>query len=328
MTDPIATVAVLTYNGELYLDRLLTAVETQIFDGEIELLVIDSGSTDRTLEIIRSHPAVILHEIPNEEFGHGKTRDLAVRLAHGEYLAFLTQDAIPMDAHWLTELLAPFAMDERIAIVTGRQYPREIAFPLQKYDIITTFNHQGPVNATTIYGNAVGPQTPEELSVATFNSDVNAAVRRSLATGKLPFRDVKYSEDQMMAQDAASLGLWRAYAGRAVVEHSNDLSYHEFGLRIFDETVGLRRLGMDFHRMSVAEVVKASFRGSLGNTLSLLRDQDYSTAERLRWLVVNPSYQLRRWSSMRAATRVDIDDHSAVRAKSLEHRRKTPTTEE
>jgi rhamnosyltransferase len=52
MTAPAVTVAVLTYNGEQYLDALLTAVEAQQYAGEVELLVIDSGSTDTTLEIV------------------------------------------------------------------------------------------------------------------------------------------------------------------------------------------------------------------------------------------------------------------------------------
>jgi rhamnosyltransferase len=328
MTDPVATVAVLTYNGEAYLDRLLTAVETQVFDGEIELLVIDSGSTDRTLEIIAGHPGLVLHQIPNEEFGHGKTRDLAVRISHGRHIAFLTQDAIPMTEHWLTELLAPFDIDDRIAIVTGRQYPRKRAFPLQKYDIIAMFSHQGQLSATTIYGNALGSQTPAEISVANFNSDVNAAVRRDLALGVLPFRDVAYSEDQIMAHDATALRMWRAYAGRAVVEHSNDLTFHEYGLRTFDETVGLRRAGFDFYRLSLREILVATVRGSLGDTLRLLLDDDLSAAQRFRWLFANPWFHLRKWASMRAATRVDLNDHSTVNAGSLEQTRKRKATSE
>ncbi|MDQ1596723.1 MAG: hypothetical protein QOI70_147, partial [Microbacteriaceae bacterium] len=62
-----ATVIIPTLNGERYLERLLRMLELQDFDGETEVLVIDSGSTDRTLEIVRSHPAVRLVEIPNGE---------------------------------------------------------------------------------------------------------------------------------------------------------------------------------------------------------------------------------------------------------------------
>ena len=50
--DPIATVAILTYNGEDYLERILSQLRVQEVDGDVELLVIDSGSTDSTLEIV------------------------------------------------------------------------------------------------------------------------------------------------------------------------------------------------------------------------------------------------------------------------------------
>jgi rhamnosyltransferase len=322
MTLFTATVAVLTYNGEEYLDALLTAVEEQEVQGEIEILVIDSGSTDGTLPIIARHPRAILHQIPNIEFGHGRTRDLAVRMSRGDHVAFLTQDAVPAGPHWLAELLAPFAMTDRIAVVTGRQHPRARAFPLQKYDIISTFDHQGPRGGTSFFGNELEPLTPKQAGVAWFNSDVNAAVRRDLATTVLPFRDVPYSEDQLMAQDAAAQGFWRAYASRAVVEHSNDLSFREYGPRIFDETVGLRRLGFPFHRFGIAEVFVAIVKGSIGDSMRIVRDEDYSVGQRIRWLFVNPWYQWRRWTAMFKASRVDLADLDAIKAGSLEHRRK------
>ena len=57
-----------------------------------EILAIDSGSRDRTLAILESH-AVRVIRIPPQEFGHGKTRNLAAAQAQGDYLVFLTQDA-------------------------------------------------------------------------------------------------------------------------------------------------------------------------------------------------------------------------------------------
>ncbi|HEX3870546.1 MAG TPA: glycosyltransferase family A protein, partial [Pirellulales bacterium] len=81
---PSVTVTVLTWNGERYLESLLSSVEQQRFNGEVDVLVIDSGSTDHTLDIIAGHPRVRLHQIPNSEFGHGKTRNLAAELASGE----------------------------------------------------------------------------------------------------------------------------------------------------------------------------------------------------------------------------------------------------
>ena len=71
----LATVVIPTYNGELYLRRILTALREQKIDGEFEVMVIDSGSTDATLDIVSDYPEVRLHEIKNSEFGHGKTRN-------------------------------------------------------------------------------------------------------------------------------------------------------------------------------------------------------------------------------------------------------------
>ena len=130
--QPLVTVAILTYNGEVYLEQILREVSAQVLSGQIEILVIDSGSTDSTLDIVRRFPNAILHEIPNAEFGHGRTRNLAARLATGEYIAFLTHDAIPVSREWLREILAPFALDDSIVAVMGKQIPRRGCFPLLK----------------------------------------------------------------------------------------------------------------------------------------------------------------------------------------------------
>jgi rhamnosyltransferase len=89
------TVSVLSYNGERYFEALLMAVEAQVYPGDVEVLVVDSGSTDRTLDIVAAHPGVRLHAIPNAEFGHGRTGNLVAKLADGEYVIYLTHDGVP-----------------------------------------------------------------------------------------------------------------------------------------------------------------------------------------------------------------------------------------
>ena len=87
------TVVIPTLNGERYLAEVLDAVARQEFAGEVETLVIDSGSTDATLEIVRGRQGVRLHEIPNAEFGHGRTRNLGARLALGRMSYFCRGNA-------------------------------------------------------------------------------------------------------------------------------------------------------------------------------------------------------------------------------------------
>ena len=323
-TEPLlASIVIPTYNGETYLRQILEAALAQRVDGEFEVIVIDSGSTDSTLAIVASFPAVRLHQIPNSEFGHGRTRNLAAQLARGTFVAFLTHDAIPATDRWLHELLAPFAIDERILGVMGKQIPRPTCFPLMKYDIQGVFSGFGPEFGTTVFYDDGFVQDEGTRGAITFYSDVNSAARRATLTGPIPYRDVPYAEDQLFGQDVIAAGYLKAYAPRAAVVHSNDLTLAEFGPRIFDETVGLRRIGTVVPPMSWAGAHARAARGALRDTATILRDGSYTWRRKLYWVVVNPAYHLAKWRAYRKATLVDVTDEARVNADSLEHRRKT-----
>lgn len=319
---PLVTVAVLTYNGEQYLEEILVAVESQQLDGDIEILVLDSGSSDRTLEIVRAHPAVRLHEIPNSEFGHGKTRNLAASLAKGEFIAYLTHDAIPADEHWLRELLAPMR-DESTGIVAvmGKQIPRSGCFPLLKYEIQSVFAGFGPDFGMTVFENTGFARSQAQRDSLAFYSDVNSATRRRFLLDTIPYRDVRYSEDMLFGQDLIEAGFRKAYAPRGAVVHSNDLTLAEYGMRMFDETVALRQIGKQIPPMRRRAQLRMTVRGIVSDSVRILRD-DYSPAGKLSWLLRNPRYHMVKWRAYRAATLVDLNDSSAIAAGSLENSRK------
>lgn len=309
---PSATVAILTYNGDRYLDEILSAVEAQEWDGDVEILVIDSGSTDGTLGIVREHPRVRLHAISNAEFGHGRTRDLAARLATGEFVAYLTHDATPATSRWLHELLAPMLDDERIVAVLGKQLPRPHCHPMLKYEIEGTFAGLGPDFGVTVFRDTGTFASRGEFEAAAFYSDVNAAARRNILTGSIPYRDVSYAEDQLFGRDVLSAGLRKAYAPKAAVVHSNDLTIREAGRRAIDEVVGLRRIGTAIPAMSHSQAFRATLRGIVSDGLRIVRDRQWSVAGRLRWLVVNPWYQVSKWSGHRRATRLAVEVEPAA----------------
>ena len=93
-----------------------------------EILVVDSGSTDDTAELARAHGARVM-SVPRDQFDHGGTRDAALRQTAGEFVLFLTQDALPADERYIEHLLKAFA-DERVAAASGRQLPVRMQGPM------------------------------------------------------------------------------------------------------------------------------------------------------------------------------------------------------
>ena len=143
---PYASVVILTYNGSPEIDACLAAVCHQETAWPYEVLVIDSGSNDGTLETVRQYVAALaegrsvqmapaitiqLIEISPTSFNHGGTRNLGADLAQGEFVAFLTQDAIPADSYWLSALVSAFD-DPSVAGAFSRQFPKSDAHALTR----------------------------------------------------------------------------------------------------------------------------------------------------------------------------------------------------
>src|SRR5262245_26038801 len=125
------SVLLVTKNGERYLAELLQRVTRQ--QGPVavrEIIAVDSGSRDGTLQILRAFDAQLVQIAPHE-FGHGKTRNLAAARAQGDYLVFLTQDATPANEHWLANLLAPLQTDPEVAGAYSRHLPRPHCHPME-----------------------------------------------------------------------------------------------------------------------------------------------------------------------------------------------------
>ena len=88
------------------LTAVVEACLEQNLNDEFEVLLIDSSSNDGFIEKLPQDKRIRLHKINKEDFGHGRTRNLGVELSRGEYVAFITQDAIPANRMWLMNLIA------------------------------------------------------------------------------------------------------------------------------------------------------------------------------------------------------------------------------
>jgi rhamnosyltransferase len=310
--EVLATVVVLTYNGERYLRDLLNGVRVQRVDGAVQVLVIDSGSTDATLDIVADFPEVELVQIPNTEFGHGRTRNLAANLAAGRYVVYLTHDAVPATDRWLYEILQPFTLNPRVAAVMGKQVPRPWCFPLLKYEINAVFSGFGPDFGTSLFYEDDFVTSEAVRNAVTFYSDVNSAARRDVLTGLVPYRDVSYAEDQLLGRDLVAAGLVKAYAPRAVVVHSNDLTLAEYDDRMTEETLGQREVGIDVAHPSASVVARMIARGVVRDTLGIVRDRDYRWQRKLYYLVVNPLFHVQKWRGVRRGAAAELPAGAVV----------------
>ncbi|HEY0834351.1 MAG TPA: glycosyltransferase [Azospirillum sp.] len=237
-----ASVVIPTKNGGALFRRVLDAVRAQTTAAPFEVVVVDSGSTDGTAEACAGLDGVRLHRIPPQEFGHGRTRNLGVSLARGDFVALITQDALPAHGRWLAELLSPFDADPAVAGVFGRHAAHADADPFTRRDLDAFFD-----------GLAAGPAVVRVDDPARWRADAawrrrlayfsnnNSALRRAVWEG-IPFPDVEFAEDQAWAARVLEAGHAKAYADRALVFHSHAYGFSERLGRCFDEAAALRAL--------------------------------------------------------------------------------------
>ena len=178
----VVTAAIPVLNGARYLDEVLAAVRAQRVDRELELLVVDSGSTDGSLGIARRHGAVV-HEIARAEFSHGGTRNRMMALARGDHVAFLTQDATPAHEGWLAALLEGFAQAEDVAAVFGPHDARPDARHMIKSEMERHFASWGDggreIDLQRLDRSPAGIAAYRVLpGLLTFLSDVKCAIAR------------------------------------------------------------------------------------------------------------------------------------------------------
>ena len=119
MSKPDVSIIIRTLNEERYLPELLSSIKNQRSTFSHEVVLIDSGSTDNTLNIAGQFGCRILH-ISREEFSFGRSLNRACEAAHGAYFVLISGHCIPCNRHWLQNLVQPLA-EGLVQCCYGRQ---------------------------------------------------------------------------------------------------------------------------------------------------------------------------------------------------------------
>jgi len=210
------SVIIPTLNAAGCILPLLERLRSQTVSAEI--LIIDSSSDDGTTALLHKEEGITVLSIPRSSFDHGGTRDMALRRSSGDFVLFLTQDALPVSNDYIEKLLAPFE-NSSVAAVCGRQaaYPQHP----ESERLTREFNYPG---VSRVWSR---DDIPRYGVKAYFFSDVCSAYRRSAYEAVGGFdRPLATNEDMLMASKLIHAGYSLAYCAEAAVYHS-----HAFTLR-------------------------------------------------------------------------------------------------
>ncbi len=239
---PQVSIVILTKNHEAFIAETLKAIFGQETDCSFEVIVIDSGSRDRTLEIIGNYP-VSLIQIPREEFGHGRTRNLGVRLSKGKFVIFLNGDASPKNRHWLNALLSDFLRYENVAGVYSRIYPRDGCNPLDARDILyDAYLFDEKIKYIKSFSEYNKISAEEKRKFISFHT-ISCAINKDILL-KNPFADIPFGEDLEWSKRMLESGFKIVYEPGSEVIHSHNIhsSFIRTIKRYFDDAVLSQRL--------------------------------------------------------------------------------------
>ena len=235
-----ASVLIPVKNGGALLGEVLDAVLAQETDWPFEVLIIDSGSSDDSVQIARSR-GVKVTTIPPKDFSHGGTRNLLGQQSRGDFLVYLTQDAKPATRHWLAKLVDGCASDPSVAGAFGPHLAYPSARHVTHRELVEHFSGFGAsLTVSRIDDQDRFDSDPGYRQYLHFFSSNNSCLRRSVWE-HIPLPDVAFAEDQTWALEVVKAGYAKAFVPEAAVFHSHDFGVWETFQRNFDEARSFER---------------------------------------------------------------------------------------
>lgn len=217
-----ASIIIRLCNEEKHIARLLEGIAQQS-EKDIEIILVDSGSTDHTLEIASHYPVQVV-QIQPEEFTFGYSLNRGISLARGEWIVIASAHVFPVYPDWLECLLAPFA-DPQVALTYGKQRGNSH----NKFSEQQIFHHW--------YPDISQPHQPYP-----FCNNANAAIRRSLWVGNRYNETLPGLEDLEWAHRIMAQGYAITYVAEAEVVHVHEETPQGVYNRYRREAMAFKRL--------------------------------------------------------------------------------------
>jgi rhamnosyltransferase len=283
-----ATVLIPTLNGGERLRLVLERIREQRTDFPFDLLVIDSGSTDGSDAAAEAMGAQVIR-IARREFNHGLTRNRGIAESRGEFVALLTQDAVPI-GDWLQPLVDSFRSDHRVAGAYCRQVPRPDCNPLSRERLRRwTASRPDPVIQEACTKEEWDRLAPlERLSRIAFD-DVASAIRKSVWRS-IPYERRSFGEDLVWGKAVILAGHRIVFNPRSAVEHShNNSAWYELR-RLYSDHDNLRKLVGLRLIPDVRSLLRCALRGPGHYCKAILGDPQVNPAAKPLWMMYAPIF--------------------------------------
>ena len=255
---PRVTVVMRSKNSDWVIAQSLAGLFSQAYR-DFELLVVDSGSTDRTLEIVAHYPHRLI-EIPADAYFPGKVLNQACEAAQGDIVVFLNSDAVPLGPETLGRLVAPFD-DDRVQATLARQLPRPEADTWVRREYAESFPGDG--------------EPPPWITLS-----LPMAAMRKTAWQRHPFYvDAWGSEDTEWGKWAEDHGIEVVYTPDALVMHSHNYTLEQlYGRRFIEGEADAFIYGRSENLLKAVGRMAVSTARDL---VACIRDGDLADAPRL-----------------------------------------------
>lgn len=225
----LVSVVIRTLNEEKHLEELLTAIKNQVsscFD--IETVIVDSGSTDKTIHIATNFGCRITH-INKEEFTFGKSLNIGCDFANGKYLVFVSGHCIPKNDDWLHNLVMPLSHG-KVAYTYGRQLGRDTT----KFSERQLFFKYFPSDSSI----------PQE---GIFCNNANSAIIKNVWEQYKFDEQLTGCEDMYLAKELVKNNMQLGYVANAPVYHIHDESWNKIQIRYEREAIALQKIIPEIH---------------------------------------------------------------------------------
>ncbi len=253
------------YNEEKYIGRLLEGIQRQTIK-DVEILLVDSGSTDATVSIAESFAARIVR-IPSDEFTFGRSLNLGIQAATREFVVIASAHVYPVYPDWLESLLHPFE-DKNVALTYGKQRGPDSA----KFSEQQIYHHWYP--------------DVSQLHQATaFCNNANAAIRRKLWQQNPYDETLTGLEDLAWGKWAKEQGYDIAYVAEAEIIHVHNETPMGIFNRYRREALAFKKIYPEAH-FSYYDFLRLT-------TMNILSDLWHAASQHVLWKNISSIVQFR-----------------------------------